>query len=385
MKRKVLVSTILLLAALSVSCKNKTKKVQAAEIPQAQEKITWYYFSDGTFRKTEKPSSVPEAQFKPWTEAVRISEASCTDPTGLETPKGIALVNRSGVLVFDNDHINLYRDNEIFSGTTASNLVFFGNTPVFSVYRSSFFNERKNPVSSLHTFLVQFNCAQNVCYPILTVENLGLSQTSEVTDVVWNGQFWTCSIKDTGTEKIQFSYLTFQPKEPITSIYPTTAKDSIFISDTTMDAFRQIKAPENFSKAPARIKELLSTLPENLKYSVTVNTASGFSSRTFLHGATKEDSPDLRATALLCDTWGACLFADGTLFLNGALYDSRILNHGKNLGLRLPKLPSGFVYSGFTISGTKLYAAWEETSFFSTARSGFLCADLNEILYKKEI
>lgn len=378
-------STILLAAVLLGSCKKQQKEIQPAEIPQSPEKISWYYFADGNFKKTEKPAAVPEAQFRPWTEAVRISEASCTDPNGLQTPKGIALVNRTGVLVFDDEKIDLYRDTEIFSSTTASNLVFYGDTPVFSVYRSTFFNERKTPVSALHTFLVQFNLDQKVSYPILTVENLGLPSTSEITDFVWNGQYWTCSVKDTGPEKIQFSYLTFQPKESITSIYPTTAESSIHISNTTMEAFRQIKSPENFSKAPSRVKELLSTLPDNLKYSVTVNTASGFSPRTYLHGATKEDTPELKATALLCDTWGACLFTDGTLFLNGALYDSHILNHGKNLGLRLPKLPSGFSYSGFTISGTKLYAAWEETSFFSTARSGFLCADLNEILYKKEI
>ena len=63
---------------------------------------------------------------------------------------------------------------------------------------------------------------------------------------------------------------------------------------------------------------------------------------------------------------------------------SPVLNGGKTVALKLPKLLAGYVYSGFTVSGSSLYAAWEETSFFKTGRSGFICVDLDAVLYKVE-
>ncbi len=238
----------------------------------------------------------------------------------------------------------------------------------------------------MHIFLVQFNTQQNVCYPVLTVENFGLPSTAEITDFIWDGQFWTCSVKDSGngSEKINFSYFTFQPKTELSSISPTNAENSIFVTSTTEKEFRNAKLPENFSKAPERIKKLLFSLPKNFSYSVKVKTASGHTPRIFESNKTYAETPVLEASAILSDTWAACLFTDGTFYLNGALFENRILNHGKNIALKLPKLPSGFFYKEFAVSGTYLYAAWEENSFYTIARSGFICIDLNEILYKNE-
>ena len=43
------------------------------------------------------------------------------------------------------------------------------------------------------------------------------------------------------------------------------------------------------------------------------------------------------------------------------------------------KLPEGFSYGEFTIQGHTLYASWEETDFYKTARSGFISVDLAAI------
>ncbi|MBQ9626292.1 MAG: hypothetical protein IJR40_03860, partial [Treponema sp.] len=75
-------------------------------------------------------------------------------------------------------------------------------------------------------------------------------------------------------------------------------------------------------------------------------------------------------------------FEDGTLYLNGALYANKILNKSKNLALRLPKMPEGYKYTDFGISGATLFAAWEQTDFYETGRAGFLQVDLKPILYK---
>lgn len=380
------ITAIIVFSTIFFSCKKNEPKFDGQKISETKAKHSWYYFSDGNLKKAEGISSVPQIPFKPWTEATRISDISVQDSKYDSIPKGFAIVNRTGILVFEDDKINLYCDSEIFSNSTQENLVFYDDTPIFSVYRNSFFNRQNFLENSMHTFLVQFNTEQNVCYPVLTVENLGLPSTAEITDFIWDGQFWTCSVKDSGngSEKISFSYLTFQPKTELTSISPKTAENSIFITETTEKEFRNAKSPEDFSKTPERIKKLLSSLPKNFSCSIKVKTASGHTPRIFESNRNRAENEILEATAILSDTWTACLFTDGTFYLNGALFENRILNHGKNIALKLPKLPSGFYYKEFAISGTNLYASWEENSFYTIARSGFICVDLNEILYKNE-
>ncbi len=380
------ITAIIVFSTIFFSCKKNEPKFDGQKISETKAKHSWYYFSDGNLKKAEGISSVPQIPFKPWTEATRISDISVQDSKYDSIPKGFAIVNRTGILVFEDDKINLYCDSEIFSNSTQENLVFYDDTPIFSVYRNSFFNRQNFLENSMHTFLVQFNTEQNVCYPVLTVENLGLPSTAEITDFIWDGQFWTCSVKDSGngSEKISFSYLTFQPKTELTSISPKTAENSIFITETTEKEFRNAKSPEDFSKTPERIKKLLSSLPKNFSCAIKVKTASGHTPRIFESNRNRAENEILEATAILSDTWTACLFTDGTFYLNGALFENRILNHGKNIALKLPKLPSGFYYKEFAISGTNLYASWEENSFYTIARSGFICVDLNEILYKNE-
>ena len=72
-----------------------------------------------------------------------------------------------------------------------------------------------------------------------------------------------------------------------------------------------------------------------------------------------------------------------TIILGDAIeyVNKSILNKGNPLALRLPKLPAGYTYNEFVISGTSLYASWEETSFFKTGRSGFIQINLDSLLY----
>ena len=90
----------------------------------------------------------------------------------------------------------------------------------------------------------------------------------------------------------------------------------------------------------------------------------------------------MKATAILAESWSAALFEDGTLFIEGALEGKHILRNGRPVVIRLPVLPENFVYSDFVITGTSLYAAWEETSFYKIGRSGFLYVDLENTLYR---
>ena len=92
---------------------------------------------------------------------------------------------------------------------------------------------------------------------------------------------------------------------------------------------------------------------------------------------------ELNANAIISQSWSAALFEDGTLYIEGALPGKHILRSGKPVAIRLPKLDEGYVYSDFVISGTTLYAAWEQTDFYKVTRSGFLSVDLDSTLYSK--
>lgn len=365
------------------SCRNKNN-LPVTEAPQIlKTSHNWYYFSDGEYHKTDKIQNVPTSIAKPWTEAVRISSAAIEADQNEGIPKAYATVNRSGILVFESDRIYLCTDKEIFGGRTAGNLVFAQKTPFFSVYKSTFFNETKSAVQLKHPFLVQYDPEQKLIYPVINVENLGLEESAEINDFVFDGQYWTCSIKNSTAEKIDFSYLTFQTKENINLITPYNAEKMLHISSADTDSFRNARKFRDYSEAPERLKKLLESIPERVNFTVSVTNAFGHSPRTFSRVNGRADSEILSAKALISDTWAACLFSDGTLYLQGALYNKNILNGGKPLGIRLPKLPEKFTYGDFVISGTMLYSSWEETSFYKTQRSGFLSADLNEILYKK--
>lgn len=372
------------LTLLNVSCRKEKKTASAAIVQETPSRYTWYYFSENTYKKAEKLPLVPASTSKPWTEAVRISSCGLEDSKTTENPKGFATVNQLGMLVFQGDKINFVNDSEIFKGRTAGNLVFAGEVPVFSVYKSTFFNESISAYQKTHPFLVQFNSEQNVFYPMINIENLGLDESSEITDFVFDGQFWTCSIKKNSAEKVDFSYLTFQSKEDITLLTPYNAQRMLHISETSVDSFRNARKPLDFTAAPERLKKLLTTVPSDIEFSVSVQTVQSHSPRIF--SRTKKSSSGqemLSAKALISDTWIACLFEDGTMYLNGALFEKNILNGGKTMGIKLPKLPVNFVYGDFVITGTTLYASWEETAFYKTKRSGFISVNLDEVLYRR--
>ena len=122
------------------SCAKKNKTA-TTELPTV--KIhNWYYFSNEGFQKIDLPQNAPEVYEKPWTESVRITSAASLVDLENKTSEfsAYALVNKKGLLCFNNDKIELYCDNSIFLPDTADSLVFSDGKPVFYLYRSTFFN-----------------------------------------------------------------------------------------------------------------------------------------------------------------------------------------------------------------------------------------------------
>lgn len=365
------------------SCSKKVNSVSSdfSEIKSSTHK--WYYFSQNEFLQIEKPQKAPFIPAKPYTESVRISSASSqmqNQENEYSAPKGFALVNRVGMLIFDNEKIDFVKDATFFTDKTASNLVFYNETPVFSVYKSSFFNnsERKN-TENLNPFLVQLNLNQKVFFPILNVENLGLDSNCEITDFVWDGQYWTCSVKKTDASKTDFSFLTFQVKKDLLLLSPTSAQKELFIQQTDSQAFRTSRKIESYKHSPQRIQEILKSVQKKDELFLKVYTAGSHSPRYFSNQKNQNENK-LNATCLLSDIFSAVLFEDGSFYINGALYEKNIFNQGKTCAMKFPKLPAGYVYSDFAITGTYLYAAWEESAFFKTGKSGFIQIDLNKVL-----
>lgn len=198
-------------SAFFVSCKKKPVVVQE-DIPVIESSFKWYYFFDGTFKEIERIALAMTVPEHPWTEAIRISSISCEAGNNERIARGFAIVNRLGMLVFDGESIGLCGDAMLFDRRTAGNIVFENNVPLFSVYRSSFFNNASARTNAIHPFLVQFNAEQKISYPVLTVENLGFDISSEITDFVWDGDVWTCGVKSDDAQKLIFPTCRFKQK-----------------------------------------------------------------------------------------------------------------------------------------------------------------------------
>lgn len=390
-----LVLTISIISAslLFSSCKEKKEQLpvqNAISLEITKTNHTWYYFSNTSFHSVDRPQNAPLQSPRPWTESIRISSAN-NEPFSTNTDNlAFAIVNRLGILTFNQEKISLSQDANLFTDRTAGNLVFLNNTPVYSVYKSSFFNDTilaadyKNDSSS-HLFLLQFDSNAKISYPILNCNNITDKINSEITDFYWNGLEWCCSIKTISDTKNEFSYIRFKPLVPLLSLSPSSSNEKLDIQECSADFFRNCRIHYNYADSPDRIKKLLSGFDTKLPFLIEVKNAGGSSPRFYENTIPDSSEKQLNAKAILSASWSAALFEDGTLFLEGALPGKHILRSGKTVAIRLPKLPVGFVYSDFVISGTALYASWEETTFYKTGRAGFLQVNLDRTLYSRMI
>ena len=154
------------------------------------------------------------------------------------------------------------------------------------------------------------------------------------------------------------------------------------VEETSEENYRLLNSPKNFDLAPKRLQKLLTSIPGNFSFSVECRSLGEPSSRTFISAPQGQAEDSLvKAQAQISDGWCCAVFPDGTTYFNGALEGLPILNSGKNIAFRLPKLPEDYVYSVFCIVGTTLAVAWEESDFYKTGRSGFLTVDLKKVLY----
>ena len=390
MNASVLLAAVFFAAACSCKSKKDTPIFLSGEKMTAPENIThaWYYFTKTGFMPVDLPQNAPSAIEKPWTESIRIcGSANASDTNSRIQPPAYAMVNRLGIIKFSKDSPILHGDVNLFSENTVSSMFLQDNVPVFSVYKSSFFND-KTPVQNTaaitqsRPLLINYDINSGVFFPLIFYEDLHLAINEQVTDFSWNGKSFNCSVKTTENAKNTFSYFTLTPSVSLLSLSQKNISSVLSIGESNAESFRASKKIADFSEAPERLKNLLAKLQKNQQMLMECSFSGNSSAVTYRQSGNDENSC-LMAKAVIADLYALAVFSDGTCYFSGSCYSRPVLAGGKVLGFRLPKLPERFIYSYPALSGTKLYVAWEETSFYKTGRSGFIEVDLDSVLYSK--
>lgn len=350
------------------------------DISEKQRSHSWYYFTENSFVAVDLPQNAPLLLEKPWTEAVRISSAANVPSKqyarSMDTD-AYAVVNRLGVLAMNGNDVRLYQDKSIFTGETADQIVFSGDTPVFYLYRSTFFNEgisvNFNSLQQSRPFLVQFNPQTKMCYPLVSYTNLGIDEESQVTGFFWDGNRWACSVKSDDGVQVSFYYLSFSPVVDLADLSPALNKDVFVFYKMNEGEYRRLNTPLLYGQAPAELKSLLSSIPSSLCMYVSYRDESGTSPKSYYQKGNEAAPVNAKALAAPASSYTAALFEDGTTYLKNT-------ESGDFMAFRLPKLPAGYKYSDFCISKKTMYVGWEQTDFYKTGRTGFLKIDLALLL-----
>lgn len=391
MNRKIL-SVCLFIFSLSLTGCNKNqdyefqseRDILSLGFGKKGDHYKWFYFTDQKIEEVERPDFSPVISRGPWTETIRISSANNVE--NVNKPKGYAIVNRLGILTFEGDKVTLSKDVGTFTDRTAGNLVFVNDTPVFQVYKSSFFNDSISAADykkddKNHLFLLQYDDNTQLSYPIVNCRNISDKEQAEITDFNWNGTEWNCSVKYIEDGKINFSYINWRPVSSLLSITPASAKSDIIAQETTVQKFRNSKNAMDFDNAPERVKSMLQGYGSKIPFTMELKNAGGASARIYQNSVSDSLKFERKCYGILAKEISSVLFDDGTLYLQGNLRGKPFFNDGGTIVLRLPKLPAGYVYGEYVITENTLFAAWEESSFYESGRSGFIAVNLERILY----
>ncbi len=360
------------------SKKQETVADEIIELDNYAHDHRWYYFTNDGFELTKLPQKAGIASLKPWTETLRISDANTSADS-----QGFMVVNRLGVLLFNGkgDPV-LIQDKNLFSNSTAGNLIFSDNRAYFSLTRNSFFNKEagKNLDLNDRPYLVRISGNSKSLMPAVTYGDLQLEKGEEVTGNFFDGSDWLASIKNTENNRTQFRYIKWSPSTNLENLGPKTQSDKVNLEESSEKSFRNANFMDKFSTSPVRLRNLLKSIPSDFAFNITVKNAGGISPRHYTNHSSKGATS---ANAIIADGWICTVFADGTSYFNGALHNRQILNKGKTIAFRLPKLPKNYIYDSFCISDGFMVVSWEESDFYKTGRSGFIVIDLGNIFYNE--
>lgn len=354
--------SILLLATFS--CKNRvvSQTEQDSSIKKTENTVAtksssshWFYFSENGIHSVSNPSEIPSTSFKPWTEAIRVSDVSIINSSP------VLLINRLGIMTSGSPGYppSLHKDS-LFSGTTAAGLYRTEKGTAIRLYKNTFFSEKKAGNTNL-TCLANYDPTSGTFSPFLSAKDFGLDDTNQCVALDRIGSRWYASFKGETNSKVDFTYLEFEDFPiPESEASASSRSDLRKISSET---YQESVRPFPLSRAPEQLLELLSSIPESTSVNIKLYSRSTKSVQNFIR---QGESTPVDAHAFVSEDRTAVLFSDGTF-----LY--RPDNSSSNrMILKLPALSSGYVYTTFVLSGKTLLAAWEEQRFFETGRAGLL-------------
>lgn len=373
-----------------LSCKEKSIDATTSQspepnlpvLPKSAKDHSWFAFANGGFVRATLPQNSPIQSMKPWTESVRISAGGSSFDGN-----GYLLVNHIGALVFEQkENPTIINDKILLSNSTASNLVFSNNDAFFTLSKNPFFNKflKDQMEESNRPYLVRISPENKIIYPCVTYGDLQLEKGEEVVNSYFDGEKWVSAIKKDGKnnmtneDAVIFRYISWSRLGGDYSSLPAkTRTGDILINEETEESYLKAISPVSFSKAPPRLRSLLSSIPDSFDFNINVGIPGGVSPTRYAHG---DSTSSTEARAIIADSWICAIFADGTTYFCGSINDGkRVLNNGQKIAFRLPKLPKNYFYTDFCLSGDILVIGWEENDFYKTGRSGFLTVRLNEL------
>ncbi|WP_428768975.1 hypothetical protein V1L52_09120 [Treponema sp. HNW] len=408
MKRALLVSSLCALIFYAAACSSEKK----GEMPITYSRILnahrkggvpthrWFYFTDDGFKETDVPRNAPPIQKKPWTEAVRITSSVLIDDTGY------FLVNKLGLLVcppasgMQRDGIAsktvLVKDSDIFSDFACGSLFCIDDIPVFNLYTNSIFSSGQENLAEKSSkksdaFLIRYDTEQHCFNPLLYRGDFDWPLQADIRELFFIDNLWYVLLKTDENRRTDFYAYSFKTNESLISFGqrnpdPDREKDGLsskIVSEKIeVNDYREKIRPRDALLMPSRLKNVLVPVPPGIPWYLEYRVEGGRSPVRFVR---HEHAPDPRqAFASAADSYSAVFFEDGTVCFAGTLPMKHVINEGKPVAFKLPRLSAGYTYSCALIAGSTLFAAWEETAFFETGRSGFVAVNLEEVLYGSE-
>ena len=380
--RKSLLALPLAAALVFSAC---TKQKTETEAPQPQSNAStvpaetppanhWKYFSadeNGSIalKNADAVSDIPAAAFKPWTEAVRVTDF------GLHHENAAFLINKCGLYPIGalRSTAQLPVGHELFSHVTAGDLYTVNGEYFIRIYHNSIF--LSHGAENTH-FLLRTDPEGKDYTTAADVTHLHLPKAAQCKSLEQAGGQWYASFKaDNGTD-ISFFYI--RCADFVAFMQDDAYK---YIEQLSAEALRTACEPPLYNRMPDTLKELANTIETDTDLYLKVFTEDSTHGTVFVKPAQKrtthnEESVPINGYAVQYrqndgKQKAAILLPDGTLLLNADGNDSR--------SVQLPSLPENFNYTVFHLTDTAITAAWEESAFYEVGRAGIFTAALSEL------
>ncbi len=390
------IKTVLLCVAILAifsSCSNsKTIEQQYTKLLQDcnSGRVTshrWFYFTESGFKETDIPHNAPVVDFKPWTEAIRITSSNNCENTSYFTVNKLGILEAPETFGLQKDGIAsktiLVKNSGVFSKSTVGDVFFLDDAILVSFFSNKLFSD--NEVDSIvlsedDVVIAQYNESKREIEPLITKKDLAKTNSidfndTEIREIFYKDSLLHILLKSSFTAQTDFSSINVLFGIPLND---DTSEIPVQVQNQSVALYRSITTPRDYNRLPQKMKDLLAPIPHDVFYNVEFLGNDNVSIQ-YQKGVYSEKS--INGYIQTFDYCSIALFEDGTFLFAGKLPSQKVLNNGESVGFTLPKLEDGFVYSNMSLSGSTLIVGWEEKAFYKTGRSGFLAIDMEEVLY----